>query len=66
MKGLCIFVGSWLALNAAVVVALLTRRHRRSSGQVTTEVAARGVGAIDKKRSVSGINAGLDLPQRTL
>jgi hypothetical protein len=37
MTGLCIFVGSWLALNAIVVVALLLRRDRRSSDQVTTE-----------------------------
>jgi hypothetical protein len=66
MKGLCIILGSWLALNAAVVVALLMRRDRRSSDQVTTEVAARAVGAIDKQRAVSGINAARNLPQRTL
>jgi hypothetical protein len=33
---LYIFVGGWLALNA-VVVALLLRRNRRASGQVTIE-----------------------------
>jgi hypothetical protein len=37
MTGLCIFVGSWLALNAIVVVALLLRPDRRPSGQVTLE-----------------------------